>query len=300
MPPNAKARGPLWKISVRSTPEAEEALVEALTEIFGQAPSVYTDTEKQTSAVSIFVRKFTEQHRVKVCEALARIRAAGLNLGSGRISVRRIARVNWAESWKRHFHPLEISSKILVLPSWSKRKPRRGQNVVILDPGLSFGTGHHATTAFCLEQLSVLRDADKSQSLLDIGTGSGILSIGGCKLGYTPVVAFDFDPDAVRVARENAALNGVRFFISQQDLTKLPRRSHERFTVVCANLIYDLLIQERQRIVNRLAHGGTLVLAGILKAQFPAVRRAYEEIGMGLVAQRRAKEWHSGAFRRQR
>ena len=296
----SKSRAPLWKISISTTPEAEDALVEALTGIFGQPPSVYTDTEKHTTAVSTFVSKFTEQQRTLLRAALAMIRAAGLDVGPGRISARRIARENWAESWKRHFQPLEISSKLLVLPSWSKQKPKRDQTVVILDPGLSFGTGHHPTTAFCLEQVSALREANRSQSLLDIGTGSGILSIAATKLGYAPVVAFDFDPDAVRVAKQNAVVNRVRFPISQQDLTRLPLRSPQRFTVICANLIYDLLIQERQRIVNRLAREGTLVLAGILQEQFAAVRRAYEEVGMTLIAQRLAGEWRSGAFRFQR
>src|SRR5204862_1646117 len=124
-------------------------------------------------------------------------------------------------------------------------------------------TGHHPTTAFCLERVATLRDESRRQSFLDIGTGSGILSIAATKLGYAPVVAFDFDPDAVRVAKENAATNQTHFTISQRDLTKQPLRSRKKFDVVCANLIYDLLIQERVRILNRLASGGTLVLAGI-------------------------------------
>ena len=167
----------------------------------------------------------------------------------------------------------------------------------MLDPGLSFGTGHHPTTAFCLERISALRDGARAQRLLDVGCGSGILAISAVKLGYAPVAAFDFDPEAVRVAKENAAVNGVSFRISCQDLTKLPRSCRERFDVVCANLMYDLLIQERERILARLSPGGTLVLAGILRGQFPKVQRAYEAAGLRLVASRAAKEWRSGAFR---
>jgi len=295
-PRRTQSSGSLWKVSIRITAEAEEALIAAVTETFGQPPSIYADTEKHTTTASIFLPAFTGQHRSDLRSVLANIRAAGLNIGSGRILARRIARENWAESWKRHFKPLEISSRLLVLPSWSKRKPKRGQVVVILDPGLSFGTGHHPTTAFCLEQVAALSGASKRQSLFDIGTGTGILSIAAVKLGYSLVKAFDFDPDAVRVAKQNAAANRVRFSISQQDLTKLPVRSHEQFTVVCANLIYDLLIQERRCILDRLKAGGTLVLAGILKEQFVGVRCAYEELGMILVQQRMAGEWRSGAF----
>lgn len=295
--PAPASRAVLWKVSVRITPEAEDAVVEALTELFQQPASVYGDTEKHTTVASTFLPRFGAKERGALRAALVSIRCAGLDLGSGRISARRIARENWAESWKRHFHPLEISARLLVLPSWSQRRPKRGQTVVILDPGLSFGTGHHPTTAFCLEQLSSLRDGARAQRLLDVGCGSGILAISGAKLGYAPVVAFDFDPEAVRVAQANAAVNGVSFQITRQDLTKLPTQSRERFDVVCANLMYDLLIQEHERILARLVPDGTLVLAGILREQFPKVQRAYEASGLCLVASCAAKEWRSGAFR---
>jgi ribosomal protein L11 methyltransferase len=289
----------LCKVSVRVAPEAEESVVELLSSVLGQPASVYADTEKQTTTVSIYTEKLSREQRLQLRAGLRAIRAAGLDLGPGRISTSRVRRENWAESWKRHFKPLEISSRLVVLPSWSKRRAKRGQTIVILDPGLSFGTGHHPTTAFCLEQIAELRDASRAQSLLDVGCGSGILSIAAAKLGYAPVVAFDFDPEAVRVANDNAAVNQVQFSLSRQDLTKLPVRSSDagRFNVLCANLIYDLLIDERRKLVGRLARDGTLVLAGILTKQFLQVRRAYEEVGLRLVASRAAKEWRSGAFR---
>lgn len=286
----------LIKISVRITADAEDAVLELLGNVFGQPASIYTDTERHTTSAIVYVETFTAAHRAEVRAGLHRIREAGIDGGSGRITVRRVPRENWAESWKRHFYPLEIGPRLLVLPSWSKQKPKRGQAVVILDPGLSFGTGHHPTTAFCLSQVAVRRDDMRQQRLLDVGCGSGILAIAAAKLGYSPVVAFDFDPEAVRVAKENAKANGVSFRITQQDLTKMPRRSTEKFDVVCANLIYDLLIQERDRILARLAPDGTLVLAGILRTQFPKVRRAFEMAGLRLVASRAAKEWRSGAF----
>ena len=291
----AKASQTLWKVSVRITPESEDAVVEALTVRFGQPVSVFADLEKHTTVASLYVAEFTREDRASLRELLAAVRAAGLDLGTGRVSVRPVKRENWAESWKRHFKPLEISDRLLVLPSWSKRRAKRGQTVVILDPGQSFGTGHHPTTGFCLQQVAAARGTER-QSLLDVGSGSGILAIAAMKLDYAPVQAFDFDPEAVRVAKENAKANQIRLSVSQQDLTKLPVRAPARFTVVCANLMYDLLIQERRRILNRLAPGGTLVLAGILREQFPAVRRAYEEAGMQLVAERRLGEWHSAAF----
>lgn len=277
-------------------PEAEESVVELLSSVFGQPASVYADSQRHTISASVYVEAFTAAQRERLRIGLWAIRHAGLDIGAGRISAVSVRKENWAESWKRHFKPLEIDSRLLVLASWSARKPKRGQAVVILDPGLSFGTGHHPTTAFCLEQVARLRKPGCEQSMLDVGCGSGILSIAAARLGYEPVAAFDFDPDAVRVARQNAALNRVRFSISQKDLTQLPLRGQRQFDVVCANLIYDLLIQERRRILARLSPRGTLVLAGILKEQFTAVQQAYEAAGMRLVRSRAVKEWRSGAF----
>jgi ribosomal protein L11 methyltransferase len=125
------------------------------------------------------------------------------------------------------------------------------------------------------------------------------LAIAAAKLGYTPVEAFDFDLEAVRVARENARKNGVsqKVHIRCEDVTKMPRRSKEKYDLICANLISTLLASEQQRIVSRLNPGGTLVLAGILKNEFASVRGAYEACGLRLAASRTENEWRSGAFR---
>jgi ribosomal protein L11 methyltransferase len=207
---------------------------------------------------------------------------------------------DWAESWKRHFKPITIGSTLLIKPSWSKRRPRRGQSVVELDPGLSFGTGQHPTTSFCLDQVVTRRRPGIAQSFLDIGTGSGILAIAAARLGYNPIHAFDVDPEAVRTARANARQNGVarqiRFF--QQDMKKLHRRVEQRYSIICANVLANVLVEERTRIVARLAPGGVLVLAGILKEEFGKAQRAYELCGLHLIAAKTEKDWRSASFMR--
>ncbi|HEY0550444.1 MAG TPA: 50S ribosomal protein L11 methyltransferase, partial [Verrucomicrobiae bacterium] len=144
----------LLKVSVGIASEAEEAVVELLTNLFDRPASIYADTEKRTTRAIVYAEEFAATQRLQLRQGLRRIRAAGLDLGTGRVTVQRVRHENWAESWKRHFKPLEISSRLLIIPSWSKRKAKRSQAVVVLDPGLSFGTGHHATTAFCLEQIA--------------------------------------------------------------------------------------------------------------------------------------------------
>ncbi len=136
------------------------------------------------------------------------------------------------------------------------------------------------------------------QSFLDIGTGSGILAIAAVKLGYQPVRALDFDPEAVRVAQANARVNQIqtKLEIARDDATKLPLRPARKYDLVCANLISNLLIAERRRIVAQVNRGGTLVLAGILRTEFLEVAKAFEGLGLQLVRCKVEKEWRSGSF----
>jgi ribosomal protein L11 methyltransferase len=297
-------RGPLWQVSVATSGEAQEAIAELLAAWFNQPASIYQDAETGKITVSVFIRTPRRERSAGRRAALRRrireMRGIGLDPGPGTISWRRIRREDWGESWKRHFQPIEVGRALLVRPSWSRRTPRPGQTVVVLDPGLSFGTGQHPTTLFCIEQLTPCRHRKTARSFLDIGTGSGILAISAAKLGYSPVHAFDLDPASVRVAKANAVQNGVqkRVRIVRQDLARLPLRAESKYDVVCANLTYDLLLGEFRRILNRLHPDGLLVLAGILKTQFPAVLRAYLAEGLKLVKTTLEDEWQSGAFRR--
>jgi ribosomal protein L11 methyltransferase len=210
-----------------------------------------------------------------------------------------VRREDWSESWKKYFKTVEVGTKLLIKPSWSRRRPRLGQAVVVLDPGLSFGTGQHPTTWFCLDRLVAARREGETQSFLDIGTGSGILAIAAVKLGYRPVCALDFDPVAVRVAKANASRNRVsqRIVIQRRDLTKLRAQSAAQFDVIGANLTDDLLIASAKMILSRLRPGGLLVLAGVLANQFSKVKSAYESSGFRLVSARIEREWQSATFR---
>jgi ribosomal protein L11 methyltransferase len=193
-----------------------------------------------------------------------------------------------------------IGRRLLVKPSWSLRQPTRGQSVVILDPGLSFGTGQHPTTHFCLAQLVAAKKPNTRQSFLDIGTGSGILAIAAARLGYRPVHGFDFDPEAVRVAAENTARNAVADVFSPQrrDLLKMPTPTAPRYDVIAANLLANLLLAARDRILAHLRPGGCLIVAGILAREFNEVQCSYEQTGLRLVTDREQKEWRSGCFLR--
>ena len=324
----------LWRVSVITTPEAEDAVSELLGAVLDQPVSSYFNLETGVSTVTAYCRRkpaWPAEWRAKIRVGLDQIKNCGLKIGPGKVTIAKMRREDWAESWKRHFKPIEIRFQsrrdelrgsltlhgksgrrgrgtrvtrpserrsLLIKPSWSKKLPRKNQAVVILDPGLSFGTGQHPTTAFCLRELARCGKKEAGWSFLDIGTGSGILAIAAAKLGYAPVHAFDFDPDAVRIARANARANGVhnQLRIVRRDVTKLPIQPVRQYDLICANLISTLLVAERCRIVAQLKRGGRLVLAGILKYEFSQVRKIFAELGLKLAAKKIENEWCSGSF----
>jgi ribosomal protein L11 methyltransferase len=290
----------LLRISTRTSPEAESAVSDIFEGVFGRAPVVETKPGVSAATVSIYAdtAEWTAGKAKVLRDSLRRHREAGPPVGPVRVQT--IRREDWAESWKRHFKPIHIGRRLLIKPGWSRQRPRKGEVVVMLDPGLSFGTGQHHTTKFCLDHLTACRRADQKQSLLDVGTGSGILAIAAAKLGYRPVHAIDNDPDAIRIARANARRNRVerRIVLGCKDLSKLARAKPAVFDVVCANLIADLLISQAERISRTVrCPRGILLASGILNREFGEVAARFAAHGLRLVESQRQGPWRSGVFR---
>jgi len=291
----------LWSISVVTSPQAEEAVAELLARITGETPSSYFHLRRNHTTVTVYLAHKPEwagKVRKTLKAGLEAIAACGLDVSGAHFQLRSVRQREWAESWRRHFKPIEVGRTLLVKPSWSARKARPGQAVVVIDPGLSFGTGQHPTTAYCLRELVRRRRPAERQSFWDLGTGSGILAVAAAKLGYGPVQAMDIDEVAIRMARVNARKNGVfaRIQLYLGNFTKLPLLGNRKYALICANLISPLLLAERPKIVQRLEPGGILVLAGILQKEFAGVQSAYEAAGLRLIRGRTEGEWRSGSF----
>jgi ribosomal protein L11 methyltransferase len=201
---------------------------------------------------------------------------------------------DWGEGWKKDFRPLDVG-RIRVRPSWIDEPTPAGKVEVVLDPGMAFGTGSHATTSLCLAALSDVLGARPGASVLDIGTGSGLLAIAARKLGAGRVAANDNDPVAVEVARENAALNRAPLELTLDPVERIPGT----FDVVVANILANVLAELAPLIAPKVAPGGALFLSGILGPQEDEVRRAY--VAQGLVpvpgGDRRDGEWSLLALR---
>jgi ribosomal protein L11 methyltransferase len=291
----------MWQISISTNGEGEEAVAGLLERTFFQVPSIFRDEKTGAILVTAYPKRLPAKRRALgagLADGLEQLRAFGLDPGKTRILIKPLPRRNWAESWKRHFKPIEIGRHLLIKPGWSRQRARHGQRVVILDPGLSFGTGHHPTTLFCLERIAKLRRAGAKQSFLDIGTGSAILAIAAAKLGYSPVAAFDCDSEAVRAARSNVKKNHVRdrLDLRRGDLHRWPLRARRRYDLVCANLTSDLVLAHAEKIRNLVGPGGRLVIAGILNREFPEVSEKLHRINLTLEARKLDKDWKSGQF----
>lgn len=202
---------------------------------------------------------------------------------------------DWGEGWKKDFRPLDVG-RVRVRPSWIDEPTPPGAVEVVLDPGMAFGTGSHATTSLCLAALSDVLGARPGASLLDVGTGSGLLAIAARKLGAGRVAANDNDPVAVDVARENAERNGALLELTVEPVEVIPGT----FDVVVANILANVLVELAPSLAAKVAPGGVLLLSGILGPQEDEVRRA--QVAQGLVplpgGDRRDGEWSLLALRR--
>jgi ribosomal protein L11 methyltransferase len=292
------AKPSLWQISVATSSQTEDAVAALFQAHFSQPPVIQTDARTGITRVSVYLKERCPASKIAALRKILKTNDLDTN-----ILQKRIASEDWANSWKRHFHPIDIRSELLIKPPWSKRKPIAGQAVVVLNPGLSFGTGQHPTTAFCLSQLVAWRKKLPIKELrplscLDIGTGSGILAIAAYKLGYRPVDAYDFDPQCVMIAGKNTRSNRVKVNLSRRDVTAAPKKPNRRYDVVCANLTVDLILGAKAQILDTLATPAVLIVAGLLKTQFPAVRKSYEQSGLKFVRSKTEKEWTSAAFLR--
>jgi ribosomal protein L11 methyltransferase len=184
----------------------------------------------------------------------------------------------WLDEWKKYFEPFRIAPTIVVTPPWRRANAEAGDTVLVLEPGRAFGTGLHETTSLVAEFLADRAARFRGQPVLDVGCGSGILSLVALALGASRARALDVDPEAIQVARENAARNGAGESI-EADNTPLDDVTGAYATVV-ANIEARTLVGLAPALANRVASGGLLVLSGILAAdaapgQLDAVRRAY-------------------------
>jgi ribosomal protein L11 methyltransferase len=192
---------------------------------------------------------------------------------------------DWSQTWKRHFRPFRAAKELDVVPSWEAKSRTRGTHVLLLDPGMAFGTGQHATTRLALALL--LKLIEPRDVLIDAGSGSGILGIAAAMRGAS-VYAFDEDPVAVAASRRNFKRNGARATIAKAD--RIPR-AFPKADMIVANLTGELLQGLAAHLAAHLKRGGRLVTSGITARSRLATLFAFSRAGLTFVQERRRGEW---------
>lgn len=189
---------------------------------------------------------------------------------------------DWANNWKQYFKPLSIGEKILVLPEWETLEEETDRTVFVINPGMSFGTGSHHTTKLCLERLE--KYIQPGMEILDLGCGSGILSAVALLLGAKSATAVDIDPNATRIARENACRNGLeddryRVFTGNvlEDQALLQSLSDRKYDIILANIVADVIIALAPTIAPLLKDDGVYITSGIITDRGDEVQATYEQ-----------------------
>ena len=235
-------------------------------------------------------------------DGLSRLEALIAHLGL-EMTVTTLAEENWEESWKDNYPPQSVGKSLVVLPYWLADTDTEGRTPIILDPGLTFGTGAHPSTQMVLETME--ETVKKGAACLDLGSGSGILSIAALRLGASSAIGVDIDPKAEDIARENAAYNGFASpeFTAYtgnvtQDIALMDKLSQGTYDVVLVNIVADVIIGLAPVLPNFLKENTTLICSGILDTRLGDVVTALEQAGLQVTKTKAKEDWRCVSAKR--
>ena len=227
---------------------------------------------------------------MQVRQILARLKAQDPDGKYGRLELemKDVDEEDWSNAWKKYYHPVQVGEHLVVCPSWEAYDRKPDDVVLTLNPGMAFGTGTHDTTRLCMELLE--KYITPQDTVLDVGCGSGILAITAALLGANKIIGCDIDEVAVKVAGENAALNGVqdRIAFHQGDLTSQVEGS---FQIICANIVADVIIRLSEDAGRYLAKDGIFITSGIIDTREQDVLNALEQNGFQVIERRTSGGW---------
>ena len=234
--------------------------------------------------------QWSKDSDVLLHEKLEEIKVYGLQTGPLSVQVKEVGEEDWANAWKQYYFPVRVTRFLTVVPSWVDYEKEQDDELLIeLDPGLAFGTGTHPTTQLSLTALE--QTIRGNESVLDVGTGSGVLSIASKLLGASKVTAFDIDEMATRVAKENIALNPTIGEIEVYE-NNLLIGVDQKSDLIVANILAEILLQMPEDAYRNLNDDGRLILSGIIESKANEVKEAYEKAGFTLVERMIMREWN--------
>ena len=243
------------------------------------------NADRDTVKVSLFVPE--DKSFIEYKEYLeTRIADLGINAS---ISFEGVCEDDWAESWKQYYKPVPLG-KVTIVPAWEKYEAKDGEVIIRMDPGMAFGTGTHETTRLVIRLMQDEPLADKR--VLDVGTGSGILSICASKLGAASCNAYDIDPMAVKVARENCIADGCdNITVGVSDLLRGVDLSGGKYDFCVANIVADIIIRMLPDVRAYVKEGAPLILSGIIGERADEVREAVIKTGFTVEKEIKENDW---------
>jgi ribosomal protein L11 methyltransferase len=268
--------------------EAQEAATKILMDLGCNGVALEGEGERITGYLPSDDRLETSLRRVKA--ALAMLPTIGVEGVDEEITVRFVKEEDWANAWKAYFKPIRVGRHLIVTPPWEDPQAGERDRVVVIDPGMAFGTGNHPTTQLCLAALEdyVIAGAE----VADIGTGSGILAIAAAKLGASKIFATDIEPLAVQIAARNAVENKISLETSEG----LP--VGQQFDVIVSNILANVLIEMADDLAAMTKPGGVLIASGIIDTRENDVRLYLEGAGFTCIETRTSGEWVALILRR--
>jgi len=221
----------------------------------------------------------------------------GIDMGTLEIGTANVHDEDWSEVWKKFYKPFRAGKRLVVKPTWELYDAQENDLVMEIDPGMAFGSGTHETTGMCLELLEDVMLGQPVNTVIDVGTGSGILAIGAAMLGAKDVLAIDIDPTAVKVAKENVEHNNLQNVIRAVEGNLL--ESTDGVCEVCvANIIADVICMFAKPLIPHIVEGGLFICSGIIKEREQDVVKALTEANYTILEIRRKGEWVAMLSRR--
>lgn len=213
-----------------------------------------------------------------------------IDIGMNKVTISEVDEEEWSTSWKKFYHPVKISEKFTIVPTWEDYEPFSSDELIIeLDPGMAFGTGTHPTTVMSIQALE--RSVKHGDNVIDVGTGSGVLSIAAAMLGAREVKAFDLDEVAVRSAKQNIKINKVNDVVSVTQNNLLDGVDDHCADVVVANILAEIILRLTEDAARVIKPGGTFIASGIIQPKKELVREAIVEAGFDITETFVMEDW---------
>ncbi|WP_244833287.1 50S ribosomal protein L11 methyltransferase [Clostridium sp. BJN0001] len=227
----------------------------------------------------------------KIEKKLLEIEKSGLDIGNAKVCLKKMHEQDWANNWKKYYKPVKVTDRIVIKPEWEKYEKKDGEHVIELDPGMAFGTGTHETTRMCLKALDEYINDDNSDTVIDVGCGSGILTIAAKMLGANKAIGVDLDPIAVDSAKGNAKLNNLTGIeILEGNLLDVVS---EKADIIVANIIAQVIVSFVEDVKKTLKSGGYFICSGIIHEKLNMVKEKLKECNFDIIKVDEDGEWNA-------